>query len=81
LVIEHVAPMHRLLRRLIDEQFEVVQVAKMLREGLEVVVVTREQSSALTDDGTPDERYPRAGLDLASFRPLDAWPSSATPHT
>jgi hypothetical protein len=77
LVIEHVAPMHRILRRLIDEQFEVVQVAEMLREGLEVVVVTREQSSALTDDGTPEERYRRAGLDLARFRPLDAWQTSA----
>jgi hypothetical protein len=58
LVIEHLAPMHRILRRLIDEQFEVVQVAKMLPEGLDVVVVTREQSSALTDDGTPAVRSP-----------------------
>jgi hypothetical protein len=79
LVIEHVAPMHRILRRLIDEQFEVDQVAKMLREGLDVVVVTREQSSALTDEGTPEERYSRAGLNLASFRTLDAWQRSAGP--
>ena len=68
LVIEHVAPLHRILRRLIDEQSDVGQVAEMLREGLDVVVVIREQSAALTDDGTPDERYRRAGLDLASFR-------------
>jgi hypothetical protein len=73
LVIEHVAPMHRVLRRLIDERLEVGQVVRMLREGLDVVVVTREQSAALTDDGTPDERYRRAGLDLASARALDDW--------
>jgi hypothetical protein len=30
-------------------------------------------SDALPNDGTPEERYGRAGLDLASFRPLDEW--------
>jgi hypothetical protein len=33
MVIEHVAPMHWILRRLIDEQLEVGQVAKYCGKG------------------------------------------------
>ena len=77
LVVEHIQPMHRLLRRLIDEPLEPDQIAALLREGLEVVVVTKQQADALGDDGSPHDRYRRAGLELGGFRTLDEWQEQA----
>lgn len=73
LVIEHVEPMHRLLRRMIDTPHDAEDIAGYLNRGLEVVVVTKPQSDALPDDGDPEERYRAAGLELHSFRSLDDW--------
>jgi hypothetical protein len=73
LVIEHVRPMHRLLRRLIDEPLLVPELVEELRAGLEVVVVTKDQSAKLPDGDSPTDRYRAAGLDLREFRSLDEW--------
>lgn len=70
LVIEHLEPMNRVLRWLIDEAREVEEVADALRSRLEVVVVTTEEGKRLPDAGSPEQRYARAGLDLSSFVPL-----------
>jgi len=80
LVIEHIEPMNRALRWLVEEAPEVDEVIAQLPSRLRCVVVTKDESVSLPDDGTPDERYAKAGLNLASFRALDDWdfPSSAT---
>lgn len=77
LVIEHIEPMHRLLRRLIDEPLEPTEVASVLSAGLDVVLVTKEQSKLLPDAGSAEERYRAAGLDLNDFRSLDDWQDEA----
>jgi hypothetical protein len=58
---------------MIDSPHEVEEVAAMLASGLDVVVVTKEESAALPDEGAPRERYRAAGLDLDDFRSLDDW--------
>lgn len=73
LVIEHLEPMNRALRWLIDEAPTVQAVIDSLPRRLACAVVTREQSLALPDVGSPDERYAAAGLDLTTFQPLDDW--------
>lgn len=73
LVIEHIEPMSRLLRSLINTPEDAGRVAELLGDGLRVVVVTRAESDALPDSGDPDERYASAGLTLSDFRSLDDW--------
>ena len=73
LVIEHLEPMNRALWWLIDEAPTVQTVIAMLPGRLACAVVTKEQSLALPDVGSPDERYAAAGLDLTTFQPLGDW--------
>lgn len=73
LVIEHAEPMNRVLAWLIDGAPTPYEVTEELPRRLAVNVVTKEQSAGLPDAGAPAERYAVAGLDLASFRSLDAW--------
>lgn len=71
LVIEHLEPMNRALRWLIDDEPIVQLVIDQLPDRLACAVVTKEQSLGLPDAGSPEERYAAAGLDLAAFRSLD----------
>jgi hypothetical protein len=73
LVIEHLTPMNRTLRWLIDDAPTLKAVISELPARLACAVVTKEESAALPDEGSPEERYAAAGLDLAAFRPLEHW--------
>lgn len=73
LVIEHMEPLNRTLRWLIDDAPDPDEVVAGLPGRLECVVVTKEQSARLPDAGTREERYAQAGMSLATFRPLDDW--------
>ena len=72
-MIEHIEPMNRALRWLVEKAPEVDEVIAQLPSRLRCVVVTKDESVRLPDDGTPDERYAKASLDLAGFRALDDW--------
>ncbi|HEX8102622.1 MAG TPA: hypothetical protein VF533_08430 [Solirubrobacteraceae bacterium] len=76
LVIEHVEPLNRTLRWLIESERSVEEVMTELPTRLECVVVTAEQSRGLPDAGSPHDRYAAAGLDLSAFKPLDDWSAS-----
>lgn len=78
LVIEHVEPLNRVLRWLVDEAPTVDAIVCELPKRLHCVVVTKAEATCLPDAGTPVERYAHAGLDLAAFRALDDW-SGLTP--
>lgn len=81
LEIEHVEPLKRVARWLIEDAPSVDTVASELPKRVHSVVVTRDEAKRLPDAGTPSERYAHAGLDLTAFRALDDWagltPSSA----
>ncbi len=65
--------MIRALRWLIDDAPSVQEVIDELTGRLACAIVTKEQSLGLAEAGRPRERYAAAGLDLASFKPLDDW--------
>lgn len=71
LVIEHLEPMSRTLRWLIEDTPDTSSILEELPTRLSCAVITKAESARLPDDGTPEERYRRGGLDLSVFRPLD----------
>ena len=73
LVIEHLEPMNRALRWLIDDAPTAQQVIDGLAGRLTCAVVTKDQSVGLPNTGSAEERYAAAGLDLVGFKPLDHW--------
>lgn len=73
LVIEHIRPLHRVVRQMIEDPPQADQVEELLAPALEVVVITKDQERALPDKGEPEQRYVAAGLDLAAFKSLDEW--------
>jgi hypothetical protein len=73
LEIEHVEPLNRVSRWLLDEAPSVDTIASELPKRVHSVIVTRAEAKLLPDAGTPAERYLSAGLDLDEFRALDDW--------
>lgn len=73
LVIEHLEPMNRALRWLIDDAPTTQEVIDGLPGRLMCAVVTKDQSAGLSNTGSAEERYRASGLDLATFKPLDQW--------